>query len=177
MSTGAAISRKSTLTCGASGVRMCLRARFSTRALTHGIVLGPYGVTVLLTLGTLLCCFLWKVYFMQKPVVGGLVRFSGFFGGTVSGHSLGLLGGATWTARIVVHLLAENFTGVAISYAMGQTAPIVAALWGIFAWEEFSGANRRATPYLALTSIFNVMAILLVGGTNLSIPAMVLGTQ
>jgi glucose uptake protein len=156
---------------------MCLRARFSTRALTHGIVLGRYGVTVLLTLGTLLCCFIWKVYFMQKPVVGGLVRFSGFFGGTVSGHSLGLLGGATWTTRIVVHLLAENFTGVAISYAMGQTAPIVAALWGIFACEEFSGANRRATPYLALTSIFNVMAILLVGGTNLSIPAMVLGSQ
>jgi len=170
MSTGAAISRKSTLTCGASGVRMCVRARFSTRALTHGIVLGPYGVTVLLTLGTLLCCFLWKVYFMQKPVVGGLVRFSGFFGETVSGHSLGLLGGATWTTRIVVHLLAENFTGVAISYAMGQTAPIVAALWGI-------RANRRATPYLGLTSIFNVMAILLVGGTNLSIPAMVLGSQ
>jgi len=34
---------------------------------------------------------------------------------------------------------------VPISYAIGQSAPLIAASWGIFVWREFS---RRAAPSL-----------------------------
>jgi glucose uptake protein len=94
--------------------------------------------------------------------VGEPVAFSGFFTAPVSGHMLGLLGGAIWGLGTVFNLVAASFSGVAISYAIGQSAPMVAALWGIFVWKEFAGANRAARAYLALMFVFYVLAIMLI---------------
>jgi glucose uptake protein len=63
-------------------------------------------------------------------------------------------------------LVAASLTGVAISYAVGQSAPMVAALWGVFAWKEFAGANMRAKTYLGLMFIFYLLAIVLVARAN-----------
>jgi glucose uptake protein len=84
----------------------------------------------------------------------------------VNGHVLGLLGGAIWATGTVFNLVAANFTGVAISYSIGQSAPMVAALWGIFVWKEFAGANQRAKAFLALMFIFYFLAILLIARAN-----------
>jgi len=166
VSKGKEVSRKSIVTCVVSGVLMGLWAPFSTRALTHGNTLGPYSIAVFLTGGALLSCFVWNVYFMKKPLVGAPVSFGGFFHGPTSGHLLGLIGGAIWTTGTVFNLVAANFTGVAISYAIGQSAPMVAALWGIFVWKEFAGANKRAKAFLALMFIFYILAILLIARAN-----------
>jgi glucose uptake protein len=166
ISSGRAVSRKSILTCVVSGVLMGLWAPFSTRALTHGNTLGPYSIAVFLTGGALASCFLWNIYFMKKPLVGEPVAFSGLFGGPVSGHVLGLIGGAIWATGTVFNLVAANFTGVAISYSIGQSAPMVAALWGVFVWKEFAGANTRAKAYLATMFIFYILAILLIARAN-----------
>src|SRR5207249_11931999 len=64
------------------------------------------------------------------PLVGEPVSFSGFFRGPASGHILGLVGGCIWGTGTVFNMVAASFTGVAISYAIGQSAPMVAALWG-----------------------------------------------
>ena len=159
-------SRKSILVCIVSGVLMGLWAPFSTRALTHGNTLGPYSIAVFLTGGALLSCLLWNVYFMKKPLVGEPVAFSGFFRGPVNGHVLGLLGGAIWATGTVFNLVAANFTGVAISYSIGQSAPMVAALWGVFVWKEFAGANKRAQAFLGLMFIFYFLAIFLIARAN-----------
>jgi glucose uptake protein len=166
VSKGKEDSRKSIITCVVSGVLMGLWAPFSTRALTHGNTLGPYSIAVFLTGGALLSCFVWNVYFMKKPLVGAPVSFGGFFRGPTSGHLLGLIGGAIWTTGTVFNLVAANFTGVAISYAIGQSAPMVAALWGIFVWKEFAGANKQAKAFLALMFIFYILAILLIARAN-----------
>jgi len=166
VSKGKEVSRKSIVTCVVSGVLMGLWAPFSTRALTHGNTLGPYSIAVFLTGGALLSCFVWNVYFMKKPLVGAPVSFGGFFRGPTSGHLLGLIGGAIWTTGTVFNLVAANFTGVAISYAIGQSAPMVAALWGIFVWKEFAGANKQAKAFLALMFIFYILAILLIARAN-----------
>jgi glucose uptake protein len=162
MGAGKGASRKSAVTCIVSGVLMGLWAPFSTRALTHGNSLGPYSICVFLTLGALLSCFAWNTYFMKHPLVGDPVDFSGFFSGPGSGHLLGLLGGCIWGVGTVFNLVAAHFTGVAISYAIGQSAPMVAALWGVLVWKEFDGATRKAKAYLALMFMFYVLAILLV---------------
>src|SRR6202047_5071291 len=128
-SAGRSVSKKSIVTCIVSGVLMGLWAPFVTRAMTHGNPLGPYSVAVFLTLGALLSCLIWNVYFMKKPLVGKPVSFSGYFSGPPSGHVLGLLGGFIWGLGMVFNLVAASFTGVAISYAIGQSAPMVAALW------------------------------------------------
>jgi glucose uptake protein len=161
-----AVSKKSIITCIVSGFLMGNWAPFVTRAMTQGKTLGPYSVSVFFTLGALLSCFLWNIYFMKKPLVGEPVQFGDFFRGPTAGHLLGLLGGCIWGIGTVFNLVAANFTGVAISYAIGQSAPMVAALWGVLVWKEFQGANRRAKTYLALMFLFYLFAILLVSRAN-----------
>lgn len=165
-SAGRSVSRKSIVTCIVSGILMGLWAPFVTRAMTHGNPLGPYSIAVFLTLGALLSCFLWNIYFMKKPLVGEPVSFSGFFTGPPSGHLLGLAGGVIWGTGMVFNLVAASVTSVAISYAIGQSAPMVAALWGVFAWKEFAGSGSRAKLYLGLMFLFYILAILLVARAN-----------
>jgi glucose uptake protein len=131
----------------------------------HG-TLGPYAAAIFLTFGALLSCLIWNVYFMKHPLVGEPVKFSGFFTAPASGHVLGLLGGFIWGIGMVFNLVAASFTGVAISYAIGQSAPMVAALWGVLAWKEFDGAPGKAKMYLALMFIFYCLGILLVAKAN-----------
>ena len=165
-SAGRSVSKKSITTCIVSGVLMGLWAPFVAHAMTTGNTLGPYSIAVFLTLGALLSCSIWNVYFMKKPLVGEPVSFSGFFQGPVSGHVLGLLGGCIWGTGMVFNLVAASFTGVAISYAIGQSAPMVAAFWGVFAWKEFAGAPSKAKSYLAMMFVFYCLAILLVARAN-----------
>jgi glucose uptake protein len=161
-SAGRSTSQKSIIVCVVSGVLMGLWAPFVAHAMTRGNTLGPYSIAVFLTLGALLSCFIWNIYFMKKPLVGEPVNFSGFFSGPASGHLLGILGGVIWGTGMVFNLVAANFTGVAISYAIGQSAPMVAALWGLFVWKEFAGADAKASTYLALMFVCYVLAIVLV---------------
>ena len=165
-SAGRSVSQKSIVTCVVSGVLMGLWAPFVAHAMTKGNTLGPYSIAVFLTLGALLSCSIWNVYFMKKPLVGEPVNFSGFFRGPISGHVLGLLGGCIWGTGMVFNLVAANFTGVAISYAIGQSAPMVAALWGVLAWKEFAGAGSKAKMYLGLMFVFYCFAILMVAKAN-----------
>ena len=163
---GRSVSKKSLITCVVSGVLMGLWAPFLTHAMTTGNPLGPYSVTVFLTLGALLSCFIWNIYFMKRPLVGEPVSLSGFFQGPPSGHLLGLLGGFIWGTGTVFNMVAASLTGVAISYAIGQSAPMVAALWGILAWKEFDGSGPRAKLYLVLMFVFYGLAILFVAKAN-----------
>ncbi len=163
---GRAVSKKSIVVCVISGVLMGLWAPLVTRSMTNGNTLGPYSIAVFLTLGALLSCLIWNIYFMKHPLVGEPVRFSGYFSGPVSGHALGLLGGFIWGVGMVFNLVAASFTGVAISYAIGQSAPMVAALWGVFAWKEFAGAPGKAKMYLVLMFVFYCVGILLVARAN-----------
>jgi len=165
-SAGRSVSKKSIVTCIVSGVLMGLWAPFVAHAMTTGNTLGPYSIAVFLTLGALLSCSIWNVYFMKKPLVGEPVNFSGYFSGPMSGHVLGLLGGGIWGTCMVFNLVAASFTGVAISYAIGQSAPMVAALWGVLAWKEFKGACSKAYVYLFLMFVFYALAIALVARAN-----------
>jgi glucose uptake protein len=163
---GRSVSKKSIIVCVVSGVLMGLWAPFVARAMTNGNTLGPYSIAVFLTLGALLSCLIWNIYFMKRPLVGEPVSFAGFFSGPISGHALGLLGGFIWGIGMVFNLVAASFTGVAISYAIGQSAPMVAALWGVFAWKEFEGAPGKAKVYLVLMFVFYCLGILLVARAN-----------
>jgi glucose uptake protein len=160
------ISRKSIIVCVVSGVLMGLWNPFVAYGATRGNVLTPYSSVVFLTLGALLSCFIWNLYFMKHPLLGEPVGFGGFFTGPPSGHLLGLLGGGIWGVGTVFNVVAGKATGFAISYAVGQSAPMVAALWGIFAWKEFAGAPSKAKTYLFLMFVFYCIGILLVAKAN-----------
>ena len=159
---GESVSRKSLIVCVISGLLMGSFAPFVGRALTAGHPLTPYSIAVFFTLGAFLCCFVVNVYFMKKPLVGSPVAFSGFFRARPVDHALGLLGGFIWGTGTVFNFVAASLTGVAISYAIGQAAPMVAAAWGVFVWKEFAGADKKAKTYLALMFVFYILALVAV---------------
>ncbi len=163
---GRTASRKSIVICIVSGVLMGLWSPFTTYGTTRGNALSPYSSVVFLTLGALLSCFIWNVYFMKKPLAGEPVGFGGFFTAPASGHLLGLLGGLVWGTGTMFNVVAGKSTSFAISYAIGQSAPMVGALWGVFIWKEFAGAGARGKALLALMFVFYALAILLVARAN-----------
>jgi glucose uptake protein len=163
---GRSISKKSIIVCVISGILMGLWNPFVAYGATRGNALSPYSSVVFLTLGALLSCFIWNLYFMKKPLVGEPVSFAGYFSGPMSGHVLGLLGGCIWGVGTVFNVVAGKATAFAISYAIGQSAPMVAALWGVLAWKEFEGAPGKAKMYLALMFVFYCLGILLVAKAN-----------
>jgi glucose uptake protein len=164
--TGRSVSSKSIVTCIVSGVLMGLWNPFVAYGATRGNALSPYSSVVFLTLGALLSCFIWNLYFMKHPLVGEPVSFSGFFRGPISGHLLGLFGGCIWGLGTMFNVVAGKVTSYAIAYAIGQSAPMVAALWGVLAWKEFAGAGGKSKAYLAFMFVFYGLAILLVAHAN-----------
>src|ERR1700745_4001762 len=80
-SAGRTVSRKSIVTCVVSRVLMGLWNPFTAYGATRGNALTPYSSAVFLTLGALLSCFVWNIYFMKKPLAGEPVSFGGFFSG------------------------------------------------------------------------------------------------
>jgi len=158
----AGVSKKSLVVCIISGLLMGSFAPFVTRALTVGRALGPYSIAVFFTFGALLSCFIVNVYFMRQPLVGEPVAYRDYLAARAADHVLGLLGGLIWGLGTVLNFVAASFTGVAISYAIGQASPMVAAFWGVFLYKEFAGAGRKAKTLLALMFFFYLLALCLV---------------
>jgi glucose uptake protein len=156
------VSRKGIIVCVISGLLMGTFAPFVTKSMTAAQPLTPYTVAVLFTFGALLCCFFFNIYLMKKPLVGESVGFSGYRSAPASYHALGLLGGAIWGIGTVFNFVAASLVGVAISYAIGQASPMIAALWGVFVWREFRGANSHAKAYLVGMFVCYMLALFLI---------------
>lgn len=121
--------------------------------------LTPFTSTVVFAFATLVSTIFFNIYFMQKPLIGEPVSFEGYLQGKPSWHALGIAGGFIWSIGTACNLIAGREAGFAVSYAMGQSAPMVAALWGVFVWKEFEGASSKAKTYLALMFVFYASAI------------------
>ena len=83
-------------------------------------------------------------------------------------HLVGMLGGAVWCLGTAFSYIASGTAGAAISYALGQGAPMVAALWGVFVWKEFRGARPGVYALLAVMFLLFVagLACIIASGGN-----------
>lgn len=99
---------------------------------------------------------------MKKPLVGAPVGFNAYKEAPGSYHVLGLLGGAIWSIGTTFNFVAASLVGVAISYAIGQASPMIAALWGVAVWHEFRGASAKAKGYLAGMFAAYLLALVLI---------------
>lgn len=156
------VSRKGIVVCIVSGLLMGSFAPFITRAMTSARALTPYTVAVFFTIGALVCCFFFNVALMRRPIVGDPVTFAGYRTAPASYHLLGLFGGVVWGVGTVFNFVAASLTGVAISYAIGQAAPMIAALWGVFVWHEFRGSGAKARGYLVAMFAAYLVALVLI---------------
>jgi len=122
--------------------------------------LTPYSVAVFFSLGAFVCCFFINPYLMKHPLLGEPVSFSGFFQASGTNHFLGVLGGIIWGLGGCFNFVAAGFVGVAISYAIGQSSPMIAALWGVLVWKEFRGADSKAWVFLGLMFVSYIAAVI-----------------
>ena len=113
--------------------------------------LSPYSAIVMFSVGLLASNFLWNTIVMKRPFVGEPVAFGDYVAkGSPRLHLIGILGGVIWNLGMSLSIIAAGAAGFAISYGLGQGATLVAALWGVFIWKEFTGAPPGTSRLLAL---------------------------
>ena len=55
--------------------------------------------------------------------------------------------------------IAAGKAGASVSYALGQGAPMVAAIWGVFVWKEFKGSNKTVYNLLGMMFLFFIVGL------------------
>jgi glucose uptake protein len=119
------------------------------KALVGPGALDPYTAAVTLATGVVVCTLGTNGFIMRHPIAGGPpVRGADYWAAAPVHHALGLLGGAVWAAGLVFNSIAAGQVSVAVSYAFGTGATLVAVLWGALVWGEFRGAPQRSLHYL-----------------------------
>ncbi len=114
--------------------------------------LTPYSAFFGVAVGTVASNFIFNTILMKKPLVGEPVTYASYFKGNIKTHLVGILGGLIWGLGTASNYIAASEAGSAISYGLGQGATMIAALWGVFVWQEFKGAGKQV--YILLGAMF-----------------------
>jgi glucose uptake protein len=131
--------------------------------------LSPYAIALVFAIAVFLSTFIFNIFFMVAPVQGAPVSIRQYFRGNAKQHVLGVLGGTIWCVGTISNFVASSApqnvqVGPAISYALGQGATMISALWGLLVWKEFAGATDRVRMMVVA-----MMALFLVGLTMVAI--------
>lgn len=172
---GGSTNKKGALIAIVAGVLMAFFYRFVAAAMdlnnfenpTPGMAT-PYSAFFIFSVGIFISNFLFNTMVMRYPFVGSPVTYSDYFKGRMATHLVGVFGGVVWGLGTALSYIAAGKAGAAISYALGQGAPMVAALWGIFVWKEFKGAPRSVEMLLTLMFILFISGLgaIIVSGAN-----------
>jgi len=159
-------NRKGMILSVVAGVLMSFFYRFVAAAMdldnfeqpTAGM-LTPYSAIFIFSIGVLLSNFVFNTFVMRRPFVGEPVSYSEYLKGSASTHLVGMLGGAIWCLGTAFSYIAAGKAGAAISYALGQGAPMIAAIWGVFIWKEFKGSDSKTNWLLAVMFLFFIVGL------------------
>jgi glucose uptake protein len=138
-----------------------LSPAFNTAPIDPGY-LTPYTALLLFAIGLLISNLVVNSIFLKT---NGL-SYADYFKGGAKLHSLGIMGGAIWMIALTFNVIASGVAGPAISYALGQGATLVAAVWGVLIWREFRGARGTTLP-LTLMFVCYAAGLLLIGMSTL----------
>lgn len=172
---GANSNKKGIVIAVIAGVLMSFFYRFVAAAMdlnnfeapTPGMAT-PYSAFFIFAVGIFLSNLVFNTIVMRRPFDGAPVTYKEYFNGRTSTHMVGVLGGVIWGIGTALSYIAAGKAGAAISYALGQGAPMVAALWGIFIWKEFKGASRGVNYLLACMFVFFIAGLgaIILSGAN-----------
>ncbi len=125
--------------------------------------LTPYSALLIFGLGVLISTIPINGWFMRSRHS----HFVDYLRARPRLHLPGILGGIIWMAALALNVIASGVAGPAISYALGQGATLIAALWGVFVWREFRNARTGTTPLLSLMLLTYAAGIILIGMATL----------
>ena len=140
----------------------CISPGFNSAPIVPG-KLTPYTAVFFFSLGVLASNFIVNSIFMKASGR----TYSEYFAGTPRLHSLGILGGAIWMLAFGLNVIASGVAGPAISYALGQGATLVAAIWGVLIWKEFRDAPHGTMPLVSAMFAGYVLGLTLIGVASL----------
>lgn len=131
------------------------------------IGLAPYSLSLLFAGGVMVSTLFYIPFFVNFPISGEPIQTNVYFQGTLRQHLLGWVGGVIWMIGGICNFAAAATpaavqVGPAVSYAMGQGATMVSALWGIIVWREFKGAPRRVQTLIALMLILFIAGLVMI---------------
>jgi len=137
---------------------------FVAKGISGEYHLVPYTVAFVFALGILASNIPGNYILMRRPVVGQPVTFADYMGGVGRLHVWGIVGGAIWAVGTISNFVASyaDMVGPATSYALGQGATMVGAIWGVFVWKEFAGAGTATKRLLALMFAFFLVGLICV---------------
>jgi glucose uptake protein len=161
LSSDVKVSKKGIVVSLLGGFGMGLFYPFVAKALSGENHLGPYTVAFIFALGIVLSTIPLNYIFMRRPVAGPPVAMADYFKGSGALHFWGILGGGIWAVGTISNFVASyaQMVGPATSYALGQGATMVAAIWGVFVWKEFRGAGADTKRLLALMFVFFLVGL------------------
>ena len=141
---------KGILFSAAAGIAMGFFYKYVSTSITSDFVspetgkLTPYSALVIFSLGILLSSLLFNTIIMYFPFYGKRVSFRDYFTmGTLKLHFIGILGGVIWGIGMSFNIIASEQAGPAIAYGLGQGATLVAAIWGVFIWNELKELPKK----------------------------------
>lgn len=146
----------------ACGLLMGIFYPLVTKAVTGEHSLGPYSVAFLFAIGTALCAIPVNFLFMKKPLTGTPpVNMVQYFQAKPAWHFWGVMGGLIWCTGSVFNFVASHaqMIGPAVSYAIGQGATMVSAVWGVFIWKEFVSAPPASRKLIPAMFIFFLLGL------------------
>lgn len=119
----------------------------------------PYTAVFIFSVGIFLSNFIFNTILIKKPFVGEPTSYAAYFGGDIKTHLTGVLGGLIWGLGNSLNLIAAGKASPAISYGLGQGATLIAALWGVFIWKEFSDSPKGTNGLLAAMFLLFVIGL------------------
>lgn len=146
----------------ACGVLMGIFYPLVAKALQGPASLGPYTVVFFFALGIAICAIPVNCLLMKRPLTGAPpVNLYQYFQTRSSWHLWGVVGGLIWCTGMVFNIVASHaqIVGPAVSYAIGQGATMVSALWGVFIWKEFAHAPAASRKLIPAMFVFFLLGL------------------
>jgi glucose uptake protein len=139
---------KGVILCVASGLVMCVPPLLIRAAMQGEIGIGPYSTSFVFAAGMFFSTFVFNIFFVNLPVEGEPVELGDYVKSGLKTHLLGFVGGAIFAAGATAVLAAQAAPAAAnlgpvLNSALPQGMVIVAALWGLLVWREFSRTELK----------------------------------
>lgn len=126
-----------------------------------------YGTTLLIGIGIVFSSLAAAPFTINFPLTGVPARLIDYLRASVGNHLLGLTGGALVCCAllggmVVVGSPVAGDVGPVWPLALRFGAPLIAMIWGLFAWKEFAGASGRVKNLLVATAVLYSIGVALV---------------
>ena len=145
-----------------SGILLGVFSPLLNRAQDPDIGVGPYAMAAIFGMGVAFSAIVFNLFLMNLPVEGEPLVFVDYFHSSLNKHYLGLVAGVIFACGLVAGFVctspkADTHLSAPTSGLLALSVPLLAALWGLLVWREFSKGGLRA-------HLFAVLALLLLAG-------------